>query len=156
MQTCHLYLAFRSPWGKVRITVHCIALHRIALHCIASVILPEPGKIAMLGQLTPREVLGNDVLHQQKARLEGDGLQDRLGEMMEDTPNPVATPTSVRTTVKAFRALGQSSELDDVYEVTEDLITQASAVFTVPIEEKEARRDALYKAAVLDAGEHGA
>lgn len=51
----------------------------------------------------------------------------------------MATPTSARVTLETFRGLGQSSELDDVDEVTEDLIAQAPAMFMVPGEEKEAR-----------------
>lgn len=64
----------------------------------------------------------------------------------------MAIPTSVRMTLQAFRGIGQSSELDGVYEVMmEDLISQASAMLMSPPEKMEAIKDGLYKAAVLDA-----
>ena len=56
--------------------------------------------------------------------------------------------------MEAFRGTCNSSDADDADDVTEDLIVLAPAIFTVPVEEKEARRDALFKA-VLDAEEHG-
>lgn len=71
---------------------------------------------------------------------------------MRDAPL-VATPTSVRMAVEYFRGFRKSSELDDVDEAAEDLTVQAPAMFMAHSEEKEARRDALYKA-VLDAEEH--
>lgn len=71
-QTCPPTLGNPESLGEVRITVPFI-------------ILPGPGNLLILGQLTLREALG-------KLRLEGDGLQDQPSEMMKDAPL-VANPT---------------------------------------------------------------
>lgn len=78
------------------------------------------------------------MLHQFRSRLEADEPRDLLEETMGDAPL-TATPTSIRMTVEAFRGTWHRSELDDVDKVKEDLIAQATAMFVVPAEEKEAR-----------------
>lgn len=47
-------------------------------------------------------------------------------------------------TVKAFRDIGKSSELDDVDKVTEDMIAQAPAIFVAPTTGEEERDEMRY------------
>ena len=76
--SCPLYLTIDTPWGPVQFTMPFI-------------VLPGRGDVVVIGQKTPREKLGIDVMAQLKASvLKAQGRQDGAG--MELTARSVGEP----------------------------------------------------------------
>lgn len=95
-----MHLLMERLWGNIWVTV-------------LFVILPVPRNLVIIGQLTFREPLGIDMMHQLKARsrmaMQGSRVKGRS----------LGTPTQIGMMAGVFKSIGRGVVRDDVVKLLE-------------------------------------